>query len=181
MEIEYSIIRSKRKTISLQIKGRDVIVRAGNWVPKWFISQIVSQKYDWIMRKIQNNLSTQIKTYTPSQLIEMKDRAKHIFPPKINYFAGLIGVSYNKVSFRNQKSRWGSCSSRGNLNFNIHLVNVPEFVLDYVIIHELCHLIEHNHSARFWSLVALHCNEYKESINWLKEYGRKVHFLDTSV
>ncbi len=97
-----------------------------------------------------------------------------IIPDKVRFYAEKIGVDYGRVTIRNQKTRWGSCSAKGNLNFNCLLMLAPEDVLDYVVIHELCHRKEMNHSPRFWSEVAKIMPDYKNSKIWLKENGNDI-------
>lgn len=84
------------------------------------------------------------------------------------------GFTYGRVAVRDQKSRWGSCSRAGNLNFNWRLLLAPLPVLDYIVIHELCHLKEPNHSPRFWALVALGCPDYRERRRWLRQHGQEL-------
>jgi len=93
---------------------------------------------------------------------------------RLNHFAPRIGVEFGRVAIRDQKSRWGSCSARHNLNFNWKLIMAPPEVLDYVVIHELCHLIEFNHSKRFWALVAVQMPEYEAWKKWLKAHGSEL-------
>jgi len=88
------------------------------------------------------------------------------------YFGKIIG----KITLKNTSSRWGSCSSKGNINLSTRLFFAPKEVLDYVIIHELSHLIEHNHSRNFWNYVARTMPDYKEKIKWLKLYGHNCNF-----
>ena len=87
------------------------------------------------------------------------------------YYAGIIGVTYGRITIRDQKTRWGSCSSQGNLNFTWKLVLAPPEVLDYVVVHELCHRIEMNHSAAFWRQVVRVLPDYQQQRGWLKENG----------
>lgn len=87
---------------------------------------------------------------------------------RVDYFAPLIGVQPGRIAIRDQKSRWGSCSSKGNLNFNWKLIMAPPEVLDYVVIHELCHIHEFNHSPRFWQLVYAQMPDYEAWKKWLK-------------
>ena len=93
---------------------------------------------------------------------------------RLSHYAPLIGVEFGRVAIRDQKSRWGSCSAKRNLNFNWKLIMAPPEVLDYVVIHELCHLIEFNHSRRFWSLVEKQMPEYEVWKKWLKTHGSEL-------
>jgi len=91
-----------------------------------------------------------------------KEEARTLIGERLEYFNRFYGFKYNRVSVRNQRTRWGSCSRRGNLNFSYRLLNLSERVRDYIIVHELCHLQEFNHSPRFWNLVARILPDYKE-------------------
>lgn len=93
---------------------------------------------------------------------------------KLDVYAPKLGVEYGRVTIRDQKSRWGSCSARHNLNFNWKLIMAPGEALEYVVIHELCHLIEFNHSPRFWSLVKAQMPEYEAWKKWLKAHGSEL-------
>ena len=95
------------------------------------------------------------------------------------YYAQLLGVTYATISIRDQKTRWGSCSSKGNLSFSWRLILAPPKVLDYVVVHELCHRKEMNHSPRFWVLVESMIPDYKTHRKWLKENGEKLTILST--
>ena len=101
----------------------------------------------------------------------LSKRALERIRERLSHYAPLIGVEFGRVAIRDQKSRWGSCSARHNLNFNWKLIMAPPEALDYVVIHELCHLIEFNHSRRFWSLVERQMPEYEVWKKWLKAHG----------
>lgn len=101
----------------------------------------------------------------------LSKRALERIRERLDRFAPRIGVDFGRVTVRDQRSRWGSCSSKGNLNFNWKLIMAPPEVLDYVVIHELCHRIEFNHSPRFWQLVRGQMPEYEDWKKWLKNHG----------
>ena len=105
------------------------------------------------------------------ELAKLTRLAKEILPIKVAYYARIMGVSYERIAIRHQKTRWGSCSSLGNLNFNCLLMLVPEAVQDYVVVHELAHRKEMNHSARFWAEVEKIIPDYKKHRKWLKDNG----------
>lgn len=100
-----------------------------------------------------------------------KALASREIPRKVQAWADHLGLSYGAIRIKDQRSRWGSCSKAGNLNFNWRLMQAPGFVLDYVIVHELCHLRELNHSSRFWRLVEDAFPRYKEAKMWLRNNG----------
>jgi len=102
-------------------------------------------------------------------------RAKKLFSERLELYTDKIGVKVNMVRLKNQKTRWGSCSQKGNLNFNWKLVMAPTHIVDYVVIHELCHLRQMNHSKEFWQLVGTYMPDYKECRKWLKENGLKLN------
>lgn len=101
--------------------------------------------------------------------------AAAVLGEKAGEFAERLHVSFRNIRIKDQKSRWGSCSSKENLNFNWRILMAPEPVCDYVIIHELCHLVHMNHSADFWQLVESLCPQYRQYRKWLRENGRKLY------
>jgi predicted metal-dependent hydrolase len=103
-----------------------------------------------------------------------KEKAKEKIIPRVKQFAKQMGVSYNKILISDLQYTWGSCTLKGNLNFNYRLIKAPHFVIKYIIIHELAHLIELNHSKRFWTIVQIQMPDYEEARTWLKEHGGRV-------
>lgn len=99
------------------------------------------------------------------------NKAKEKIIPKVRFYAERLGVTYNKVMVSDLKYRWGSCTPRDNLNFNWRLIKAPMFVIEYVIVHELTHLLEANHTRRFWNIVSIQSPEYQKAKEWLIEYG----------
>ncbi len=186
MSIEYTLIRSARKTISLQlretgtdirnIKGVEVIVRAPRHMALKDINDFVERHRSWIERRTaQLAQARQNKRVISNREREEGIRAaKEQIPRRVAYFARQMGVTYGRVTIREQKTRWGSCSSKDNLNFNWKLMLMPEDVLDYVVVHELAHRREMNHSERFWAIVAEVLPDYRERRRRLKEWGRRV-------
>ena len=108
---------------------------------------------------------------TMADLEKLAREAVRVIPARVAYFAPLVGVTYGRITIRNQRSRWGSCSSKGNLNFNCLLMLAPPEVLDSVIVHELCHRIEMNHSGRFYEEVLRVFPDYWKWHGWLKKNG----------
>ena len=168
-------IRSNRKTIAIQIKGDGrIIVRAPLRMADGDIQRFVESKSEWMEKHlaiIQQRQQPSEAAFTMEQLHQLAEAAKADLPRRISRFAALIGVSYDRITIRAQKSRWGSCSGKGNLNFNCLLMLCPEDVRDYVVVHELCHRKELNHSPRFWAAVEKVLPGYKVQRKWLKDNG----------
>lgn len=170
---EYIVIKSKRKTLGLQVKENgQIVVRAPQRISKKQIDAFVQSHEEWIKRAQMKIAAVQENrvSITEQQRTEGIRKALEIFPKKTAYFAGRMGVTYGRITIREQKTRWGSCSSKGNLNFNWKLVLVPEELLDYVVVHELAHRMEMNHSPQFWAIVEREMPDYKERRMRLKEY-----------
>lgn len=104
------------------------------------------------------------------------EQAERVIGERVKVWKERFGASVNSVSIRNQRSRWGSCSTKGNLNFNWKLVMAPLEVVDYLVVHELAHLDNMNHSDRFWETVEMHCPNYREKEKWLKQNGPMLSF-----
>jgi predicted metal-dependent hydrolase len=180
MNIE--IIKSNRKTLAIEIKkDLRIIVRAPMFVSNTEIQMIVKEKSAWIKKhiekiKLQNEQEKQnpIPKFTEQEIHNFVDKAMKIIPKRVEYYAKIMDVSYGRITIRNQKTRWGSCSAKGHLNFNCLLIMCPTEVLDYVVVHELCHLKEMNHSKNFWRLVKRFCPEYEQYKKWLKTYGNEL-------
>lgn len=184
MEIEMKqaikVIHSKRKTISLEITSAgQVLVRAPRYMSEEEVQRFVESKSAWLAKHMQKYeedteaLQTEGRL-TESEINRLIGLAKQVIPTKVAYYARLMGVTYGRIAIRKQKSRWGSCSREGNLNFNVLLMLAPPEVLDYVVVHELCHRLEMNHSARFWAQVEKVLPEYREARTWLKENGNRL-------
>ena len=105
-----------------------------------------------------------------TKYLKYKEFARRLVNERIEYFNSVYGFKVGRVAIRNQKTRWGSCSKRGNLNFNYKIVLLPSHLADYIIVHEICHLGEFNHSKRFWSLVAKTVPDYLKVRKELKKY-----------
>lgn len=100
--------------------------------------------------------------------LENKEKAREVVTARLEYFNKHYNFDYKKVSIRNQNSRWGSCSSRGNLNFNYRIVLLPSHLIDYIVVHELCHIGQMNHSQKFWGLVGEILPEYEKLVSELR-------------
>ena len=175
---EYTLIRSRRKTISLEINNKaELIVRAPMRVPNYEIQRFVDEKSSWIEKHIASvrkrmEKARDIEPVGRWELRDLTEEALRVLPARVKHYAEIIGVTYGHITIRNQKTLWGSCSSKGNLNFNCMLMRAPEHIQDYVVVHELCHRKEMNHSKRFWELVCEVIPDYRQCRKWLKEEGQ---------
>ena len=171
--MEVSVIRSKRKSVSIQIKDGAVIVRAPKWMRDKDIDRFLHMKKDWIEKHLEKyeERKKNLTPFTEDEIKELTRKAKQIIPERVSLYAEKIGVSYNRITIRHQKTRWGSCTSLGNLNFNCLLVLFPEEVLDSIVVHELCHRKHMNHSREFYKEIEKAFPEYKKWHKWLKENG----------
>ena len=175
--IEYELIRSNRKNVTLQVKpDGSVVVRAPIRLAKYRIAKFVREHEAWILaqQKKAEAYREHVHVITDEERREGIARARKIFPERVTYFAERMGVTYNRITIREQKTRWGSCSSAGNLNFNWKLVLMPPELLDYVVVHELAHRKEMNHSPRFWAVVEKELPDYRERREKLKMAGRQL-------
>lgn len=177
--MDTEIIRSNRKSIELNIcRDGHIRVRAPFSITDAEIEHVLKEKSNWIEKhrkqmaeRQQREREMRGQRLSVQDIQALADQAMKVIPEKVRYFAGRIGVDYGRITIRNQKTRWGSCSGKGNLNFNCLLMLTPEDVQDYVVIHELCHRKEMNHSPKFWAEVAKFMPDYKQKRKWLKENG----------
>ena len=173
----YSVRRSQRRTISVEITpAGEVLVRAPVKLSKARIEEFVLSRQDWVLAHLEKWKTRQagaaaVQPLTEAEQAELRARAKSVFQARVAALAPLVGVEWGRITIRFQHSRWGSCSSKGNLNFNGLLLLAPPEVLDYVVVHELCHRKELNHSPRFWAEVGRVLPDYARHRAWLKENG----------
>lgn len=175
---EYEIIYSSRRTLAIQITSDgNVKVRAPKGCPKSTIERFLIEKESWILKyvdKAKQHPPAVKKPLTPQERKRYIKIARDIFTQKTIYYASIMSVTFGRISIREQKTRWGSCSSDGNLNFNWRLIFAPEEVLDYIVVHELAHRREMNHSQAFYEIVSSILPEYKKSQKWLRDNGHSL-------
>ena len=136
------------------------------------IRRFVESKSGWIEKHLKKQTAAaQLPVFTAEQLQALARQARQTIPERVAYFAPLVGVTYGRITIRSQHTLWGSCSGMGNLNFNCLLMLTPPEVLDYVVVHELCHRKEMNHSASFWAEVGRVVPDYEVRRKWLRENG----------
>lgn len=182
---------SDRKSISIQIKeDASIHVRAPYYTSSDHVEAFIEEKKDWILKnhiKMAELKKGAAPSLTPAQekqalLLQKRfyNAAKTYFPQRCAELQKLTGGYYTHISIRNQKTRWGSCSQTGTLCFNYRLMMAPPAVIDYVIVHELCHLTHMNHSKAFWNKVQSILPDYAVKRQWLKEHGHELteaHYL----
>ncbi len=177
ISVTMEIIRSRRKTLSIQIAGADrIIARAPMKMSEESIRSFILSKADRIEKLIIKARETEcrlneLRPFTNEEINRMTDEALKIIPERVKYYARLVGVTYRKITIRNQKTWRGSCSGKGNLNFNCLLAITPAEVLDSIVVHELCHRKHMNHSKEFYAEVYRVFPEYDKCSKWLKENG----------
>lgn len=222
MEINYQIIYSDRKTITITVE-RDcsIIVHAPDGTDPEKVNAVVDSKRLWLYDKLKHpqkySTNDSRKEFVSGETIPylgrnyrleiekggdegirfvgkfvvtgasaersaklFRDwyvqRAKEIIEPRVRRHSRNLGVTYNKVMVSDLKYRWGSCTPNNNLNFNWRLIKCPMFVIDYVIVHELAHFLEQNHTPHFWNIVRAQVQEFSKAKLWLKEHGEILEY-----
>ena len=157
MEQGYKLIRSARRTVNLQIdRDGQLVVRAPYLVPEREIRRIVDQNADWIRR--HREISARRRAAHPEPTEEERKalirRAREILPPKVEHYAAVLGVRPAGITVTSARTLFGSCSGKNRLSFSWRLMEYPEEAIDYVVVHELCHIRHHDHSPAFYDLIA---------------------------
>ena len=179
-EPEYELIKSSRKTLAAEIKQGRLIIRAPHQAADDDIRRFIQKNRQWIETHLAKSRSREaaaesIPKLTPEELHNLAQQALKVIPARAAYYAPLIGVTYGRITIRNQTSRWGSCSSRGHIRIHWNAVFVTKAEREYLYTHEAAHLTEMNHSSRFWQLVEVHCPDYKRARAML--HSRTLGFL----
>ncbi|MCR5676049.1 MAG: M48 family metallopeptidase [Lachnospiraceae bacterium] len=181
-----TVRRSKRKTMALEVTpDGDLIIRAPLRTPEAEILAFARQNREWIAEKVTEagirkkeredyEREHPVQVLSERELRELGRAAEAYLPMRTAHFAAIMGVDFGKITIRNQTTRWGSCSAKKNLNFNVLLMLTPREVIDSVIIHELCHLRHMNHSKAFYEEVLRYCPDYRKWDRWLKDNGAEL-------
>ncbi len=153
--MEYQLIRSRWKTLEICVKpGGILVVRAPMRLSKKDIEKFLAKKETWILEKQQKlRQVSPPKDYSPEEISELKRKTLELVIPRVSHFSALIGVTPTGIRITEAKKRWGSCTAKNSLNFSFLLAEKPAVFIDSVVIHELCHIVYHNHSREFWELV----------------------------
>ena len=176
---EILLKRSSRRTLSVELRpDASLLVRAPLGVSEAGIISFLEGQSAWIESRRKKLLerieSMPSDSLSDEEIKKLADEAMLDIPKRVRHFAPLVGVTYGRITIRNQKTRWGSCSAKRNLNFNCLLMLTPPEVRDYVVVHELCHIREMNHSARFWAQVGRVLPDYRVQVRWLRENGAAI-------
>lgn len=171
--IPYTLIRSARKTVAIQITpAGQVVLRCPNRMSRKEAEAFLERKESWIEAHLAKlTQGPGLQPLTQEEIEILAHQAARDLPQRVQRRAEAMGVTYGRISIRRQRTRWGSCSVKGNLNFNCLLMLSPEEVRDYVVVHELCHRKQMNHSPKFWAEVAAVLPDYPSRKKWLKDNG----------
>lgn len=173
--MEITIKKSKRKTLALCIDSQcRIIVRCPYGTPREVIDNFVQNNKQWIednyiaqQKRMDNPMNREI---TPEQEQQLREKAKSIIPDRVAYYSQIMGVKANRITITYAQTRFGSCSGKNNLSFSFRLMLYPQNVIDYVVVHELAHIKEKNHSKNFYTIVEKVLPNYKETVQFMKEY-----------
>lgn len=176
VKLAYEIRRSRRARrvrLSVYLNGSIVVT-----LP-WFTSRSVAERFvkekaSWLLSRREQFTRQPVPFIARGgkrEYLAFKEAARGLVQRRLQYYNRLYNLSYSRVTIRNQQTRWGSCSKGGNLSFNYRIVHLPAEVADYVVVHELCHLAEFNHSKRFWALVGRSLPNYADLRKRLKGKG----------
>ena len=177
ISVPVQLIRSGRKTIGVKVDQKGVATAQAPYLAKEadilaFLSQHADRIEQYVQRsRIAAEQAEDAGRFSAAELEHMAQQAVQVIPQRVAYYARLLGVTYGRITIRNQKSRWGSCSSKGNLNFNCLLMAAPAEVLDSVVAHELCHRKHMDHSKAFYAELYKLFPDYDRCSRWLKEQG----------
>ena len=177
--IHYTLKR-RRGLSGIRISVRpwgEMTVTAGTSIPHSFIESYLHKESLWIITTLDKLSRKRIappKKYSKTEIKQLKIKTQRLIDSRLDYFGPQLRVSWNRVTIRHQSTRWGSCSREGNLNFNCRLAEVPDELIDYVVVHELCHLLQMNHSPKFWALVESILPDYKHRRRALHKYALSI-------
>ena len=169
--MDLEIIYSNRKTISITVKEGRVIVRAPRGVSRSRIDSFVDKNREWIEKRIEitKNQHDPIASMADAQIKRLRELARTYLTAKTEEYSQIMGLKFGRITITGAKTRFGSCSSKGNISYSYRLMLYPEAAIDYVVVHELAHLVEMNHSRRFYAIVEKVLPDYKERVKLLKK------------
>ncbi len=171
--MKYEIIRSDRRTVTISIKEGRVILRGPMRLSDKDAEKIILSHEKWILEKLEKHKNRKAvdENLSDEQIAELRVQAKKYFKDKAEYFSKIMNLKYGRITITGAKTRFGSCSSKRNISFSYRLMLYPEAAREYVVVHELAHLVEMNHSKRFYAIIERYLPDYKERRRLLKNGG----------
>ena len=168
--VEYRVVYSARKTISISVNGTDVVVKAPFGTDDETVKKVITKYSAWIEKalKFQKKKEELTKDLTPDDIKRLKKEAKKYLAEKTEYFANIMGLKYGRITITSAQKRFGSCSSKGNISYSYRLMLYPEAAREYVVVHELAHLVQMNHSKEFYAVIERILPDYKRRKRMLK-------------
>lgn len=170
MMLKYTTVFSDRRTVSLSIKNGILTVRAPYGTDKKSIEKLLQKHEKWIKKHLDKSIQNEDRfaSLAEAEVQKLKSESKKYFEIETNNFAKIMGLKYGRIMITSAKTRFGSCSSAKNICFSYRLMLYPERAREYVIVHELCHLVHMNHSKKFYDLIESYLPDYKERKRLLK-------------
>lgn len=189
-EITYILARSGRRTTSLTVSQEGILtIHTTRTASQDYVEGLLREHSAWILRQIarqtarlqaaQEQISGLSEAERARSVHAAAEHMRTLLSERIQHYAPMLPTDHipiTKVRIAMQRTRWGSCSARGTLSFNVRLYLAPAEALDYVVVHELCHLVHMNHSAQFWTLVEQLMPEYRTWRKWLHDHGNTLQF-----
>ena len=168
--MEYELIYSDRKTVSASVKGGKLTVRAPRAASREFIEKFLAKHEKWISEhlRLEEARMKMSASLSPEEVTQIKKEAVLYFKEKTSYYSEIMNLKYGRITITSAQSRFGSCSSKGNICYSYRLMLYPEAAREYVVVHELAHLREMNHSKNFYAIVEKYLPDYKERRRMLK-------------
>lgn len=174
-KVKYMLkVNKHSRSIKLAIYyGGEVVVTKPWYASVGAVEKFIIEKSDWVLGQIDRlgKFKSVGPKHTNDQIKKYKELTRILVLDRLEKFNTIYNFRWKRIAIRNQKTRWGSCSKKGNLNFNYKIALLPIHLAEYIVLHELCHLGEFNHSHKFWSLVAKSIPNYKEIRKELKKEG----------
>ena len=168
--MEYTLIYAERKTLSISVKGGVLTVRAPRKTPRALIDSFVFGHKEWIEKHLEaeKQRCERFGSLSDEEIRKLKREAKKYLKEKTEHYSAIMGLKYGRITITGAETRFGSCSSKGNISYSYRLMLYPEAAREYVVVHELAHLLEMNHSKKFYEIVERFLPDYKERRRMLK-------------
>ena len=169
--MDYEIIYSDRRTLSLIVKDGRLVVRAPKRVKREYIDTFVLEHREWVEKSLEKSKKAPdpLADISPKDIEKLREKARKILTDKTDYYSKLMGLKYGRITITGAKTRFGSCSSKGNISYSYRLLLYPDAAIDYVVVHELAHLRQMNHSPKFYKVIESVLPDYKNRIKLLKK------------